>query len=69
MRLTSRSSGLLAACDDPHGFGIDVWPFQRRLLRAVEKGPRMHVVAAGRRSGKSTSAVDDVPAAPGERDR
>ena len=56
MRLTARS-GLLAACDDPRGFGIKLWPFQRKLLRAVEKGPRMHVIAAGRRSGKSTSAA------------
>ncbi|HXH87348.1 MAG TPA: hypothetical protein VNI55_01910 [Gaiellaceae bacterium] len=55
--MLTRSSGLLAACDDPRGFGLPLWPFQRRLLGSVEKGPRLHVVAAGRRSGKSTSAA------------
>lgn len=57
MRLSTARSGLLAACDDPRGFAVALWPFQRKLLRAVERGPRMHVVAAGRRSGKSTSAA------------
>jgi hypothetical protein len=56
MQLRARS-GLLAACDDRRGFAIELWPFQRKLLRSIEKGPRLHVVAAGRRSGKSTSAA------------
>lgn len=46
--------GLLAACDDPALFGFTLWPGQRPLLEEVERGPRLHVWALGRRSGKST---------------
>lgn len=53
----ARSGGLLAACDDKRLIGLDLWPTQRRLLRDVERGPRLHVWALGRRSGKSTSAA------------
>jgi hypothetical protein len=46
--------GLLAACADEALFGFEPWPRQAELLAAVEAGPRMHVWALGRRSGKST---------------
>lgn len=49
--------GLLAACNDPKLFGLKPWPVQRRLLEAVEQGPRLHVWALGRRSGKTTMAA------------
>ena len=49
--------GLVAACDDPRLFGFELWPRQRELLEAVEVGPRIHVWAVGRRSGKSTLAA------------
>lgn len=49
--------GLVAACDDPQLFGFPLWPKQRELLAAVEKGPRLHVWALGRRSAKTTSAA------------
>ena len=45
--------GLVQACDDPDLFGVDLWPAQRRWLEAIEQGPRIHVVAVGRRGGKS----------------
>src|SRR5918911_2766457 len=50
-------SGLLAACDDRRLFGFDPWPRQRELLAALEGGPRLHVWALGRRSGKTTMAA------------
>lgn len=49
--------GLLAACADRALLGLDLWPVQERLLRDVERGPRMSVWALGRRAGKSTSAA------------
>ena len=49
--------GLVAACDDPQLFGIDLWDVQRALLAAVEAGPRIHIWALGRRSAKTTSAA------------
>jgi Terminase large subunit, T4likevirus-type, N-terminal len=49
--------GLLEACDDPRLFGFPLWPKQRELLAAVEPGPRVHVWALGRRSGKTTLAA------------
>lgn len=49
--------GLVAACDDPALFGFPLWPRQRDLLAAVEAGPRLHVWALGRRSGKTTLAA------------
>lgn len=49
--------GLLAAADDRMLFGLELWPMQRELLAAVDEGPRMHVLALGRRSGKTTMAA------------
>ena len=49
--------GLVAACDDPELFGFELWPRQRQLLETVEAGPRLHVWALGRRSGKTTLAA------------
>jgi hypothetical protein len=49
--------GLIAACEAPDLFGFPLWPRQRDLLRAVEQGPRLHVWALGRRSGKTTLAA------------
>jgi hypothetical protein len=51
-----RSAGLVAACDDPQLFGFEAarWPAQRERLAAVERGPRLHVWADGRRSLKTT---------------
>ena len=53
----TRAIGLVAACDDAELFGFDLWPRQRRLLEAIERGPRLHVWALGRRSGKTTLAA------------
>ena len=50
-------AGLLQACDDRRLFGFELWPRQRELLEAVERGPRIHCWAIGRRSGKSTLAA------------
>lgn len=55
--MSPRSVGLLAACDDPRLFGFPLWPRQRQLLAPVERGPRLHVWALGRRSSKTTSAA------------
>jgi hypothetical protein len=49
--------GLLEACDDPGLFDFPLWPRQRDLLASVEKGPRIHAWALGRRSGKTTLAA------------
>jgi Terminase large subunit, T4likevirus-type, N-terminal len=48
---------LLAACEDSALFGFPLWPRQRELLSAIERGPRLHVWALGRRSGKTTLAA------------
>jgi hypothetical protein len=48
---------LVAACDDERLLGLELWPRQRDLLAAVEQGPRMHVWALGRRSGKTLMAA------------
>jgi hypothetical protein len=48
------SVSLVAACDDPDLFAFDLWPRQRELLEAIERGPKIHAWALGRRSGKST---------------
>jgi phage terminase large subunit-like protein len=48
------SVGLVEACDDPDLLGFPLWPRQREILAAVEEGPRTHVWALGRRSGKTT---------------
>jgi hypothetical protein len=45
--------GLLAACDDRDLLNFELWPRQRQLLADVEAGPRLHVWALGRRSGKT----------------
>jgi phage terminase large subunit-like protein len=49
--------GVLPACDDQNLFCFPLWPRQRKLLAAVESGPRLHVWALGRRSGKTTMAA------------
>jgi hypothetical protein len=46
--------GLIEACDDPQLFGFPLWAKQREILEAIEAGPRLHVLALGRRSGKTT---------------
>jgi Terminase large subunit, T4likevirus-type, N-terminal len=51
---TERRAGLVQACDDARLFGFPLWERQREILSAVEAGPRLHVMALGRRSGKST---------------
>lgn len=48
---------LISACDDPRLFGFALWPCQRDLLAEAERGPRLHVWALGRRSGKTTLAA------------
>ncbi len=53
----TRRDGIVAACDDPSLFGIDLWPRQRELLSIVERGPRIQVWALGRRSSKTTMAA------------
>jgi hypothetical protein len=45
--------GLVAACDDPRIFGVELTPVQRRLLEEVEAGGLLRVWALGRRSGKT----------------
>lgn len=49
--------GLLSACRADDLFGFPLWPIQEKLLQAIEEGPRMHVWALGRRSGKSTMSA------------
>lgn len=51
--------GLLEAVENPRllGAGLKLWPWQRDLLEAIEAGPRLHVIAAGRRASKSTLAA------------
>lgn len=52
------SVGLLDALNDERLLGaFKPWPRQRELLAAVDAGPRVHVAAFGRRSGKSTTAA------------
>jgi hypothetical protein len=51
------SVGLVAGCDDRQLFGFPLWPKQRKILSAVERGPRLQVWALGRRSGKTTMAA------------
>jgi len=52
-RLTSEP-GLVDACDDPDLFGITLWPKQRELLESIGAGPRVQVLALGRRASKTT---------------
>lgn len=49
--------GLVEACDDQRLLNFPLWPRQRELLEAVERGPRLHIWACGRRSGKTTLAA------------
>ncbi len=57
MPMTPRRTSLLAACDSSKLFDFKAWPRQRELLAAVDAGPRIHVWALGRRSGKTTLAA------------
>jgi phage terminase large subunit-like protein len=50
-------AGLLEAADSRRLLGFTLWQRQRALLGAVEAGPRIHVWALGRRSGKTTLAA------------
>jgi phage terminase large subunit-like protein len=45
---------LIDACEDPDLFDFPLWPRQRELLQAIDDGPRVHIWALGRRSGKTT---------------
>lgn len=46
--------GLIEACDDPQLFNVKLWPRQREILEAIERGDkRPTVLALGRRSGKT----------------
>jgi len=54
---SGRGVGLVAACDDPKLLGLNPWPRQRELLASIEGGPRLHVLALGRRSGKTTMSA------------
>jgi hypothetical protein len=49
--------GLLEACHDRDLFAVELYPAQRALLEAVDRGPRIHVWSLGRRSGKTTLAA------------
>ncbi|MBA2361426.1 MAG: hypothetical protein H0V79_10945 [Actinobacteria bacterium] len=51
------TSGLVEACDNRRLLGFPLWPRQREILAAIEDGPRLHVLALGRRSGKTTMAA------------
>lgn len=48
---------ILQACDDPALFGFELYPRQREILASIEAGPRIHCLALGRRSGKTTLAA------------
>jgi Terminase large subunit, T4likevirus-type, N-terminal len=50
---TSRA-GLVEACANRQLLAFPLWPRQREILAAIERGPRLHVLACGRRSGKTT---------------
>lgn len=50
-------AGLLEAAHSKRLLAFPLWPHQRSLLEAVESGPRIHVWALGRRSGKTTLAA------------
>jgi hypothetical protein len=55
--MNTPSVGLVTACDDRELFGFPLWPRQRVLFEAVERGPRLHLWSLGRRSGKTTVAA------------
>ena len=50
---TLPKAGLVAACDNPELFGVELTPRQRELLAEVEAGHLLHIWALGRRSGKT----------------
>jgi hypothetical protein len=52
-----RRVGLVEACEDARLFNFPLWPRQREILASIEEGPRVHVLALGRRSGKTTMAA------------
>jgi phage terminase large subunit-like protein len=52
-----RAAGLVEAAGDPRLLAFPLWPKQRELLASIERGPRLHVWALGRRSGKTTLAA------------
>ena len=54
---TAASAGLVAACRDDGLLAFPLWERQQALLATVERGPRLHVWALGRRSGKTTMAA------------
>lgn len=59
-RATSRPrlrAGLVEACESRRLLAFALWAKQKALLAAVETGPRIHVWAVGRRSGKTTLAA------------
>jgi hypothetical protein len=49
-------ASLVDACSDDRllGGSVELWPKQREWLAAIAAGPRIHVLAAGRRSSKTT---------------
>jgi hypothetical protein len=49
--------GLVDACDDERLFGVTLTERQRQLLAAIEAGGLLHVLAIGRRGGKTLLAV------------
>jgi len=55
--MSERRVGLVESCADGQLFNFPLWPRQRELLAAAEEGPRVHVWALGRRSGKTTLAA------------
>jgi hypothetical protein len=52
-----RRTRLLRACDHKDVFGVQLWPKQRKILGAIDEGPRIHVLKLGRRSGKTFMAA------------
>jgi hypothetical protein len=54
--VSSPQLGLLEAIDDQRLLGASFvpWPRQREILASIEAGPRVQVLALGRRSGKTT---------------
>src|SRR5215211_6207457 len=54
---SSPQVGLVAGCEDPQLFGFDLYPRQREILNAIDNGPRLTVLALGRRAGKTSMAA------------
>jgi hypothetical protein len=51
------ASGLVATCDDPELFGVELTPAQREFLAEVERGGLLHCWALGRGWGKTLLAT------------